>query len=204
MSTGHPALNRGLLLVTGAAGIIAGAAALIAEFRPGWSDPLWARWNTFRTDSLPRFESWTLSLPGSMTLPAAVTVIIATALILLLLLIVFLTTAPQSTTSTVLRDETRRGRTAVDRRVAQDVLARPVADLPDVVGAQVRALRLKKGEVGLELTVHVRRGADLPAVSLAAEEAVRDWDLLSGRQSAVLVRLSRRPLRTGHVAARVS
>lgn len=204
MSTGHPVANRGLLLATGALAVAAGAAAVLAELRPTWADPIFAGWKTFRSDLLPRFESWTVSLPGSWTLPGAVTVVTAAALVLLVLLVVFLATAPAGSTSTVQRDDTGGGRTTVDRRVTQEVLARPMADLPDVVSADVRALRLRKGEVGLELTVQVRRGADLPAVAAATQGAVHDWDVLSGRETPVLVRLARRPLRSGRTAARVS
>lgn len=204
MSTGHPALNRGLLLVAGVGAIAAGGAAVLADLRPTWAEPVLGHWADFRSVDVPRFTSWQVSLPWGGSLPGATTVSAAALLVVIGLLVVFLVTARRSTTGTVLRSDTDQGRTTVNRQVAHDVLARPLAELPDVVAADVRAYPQRSGPSGLELTVLVRRGADLPLIVAAAEDSVGEWDLLSGSRSPVLIRLARRPIRRGRVASRVS
>lgn len=204
MSTGHPALNRGLLLLTGVVTAGAGAALVFKGLRPPWAEGVREGWTSFRESTLPRLTAPTLELPGAVSLPAWALVVAAVAIVLAVVLVVFLATAHRSTTRTVVHEETSSGTTSVDQQVAEIVLAQTLSDEPEVASAAVRVYTVNRGPT-LELTVRVRRGADLSQVVTVADSALQDWERIAGRRLPVVLRLAdRTALSGGRAPQRVS
>lgn len=199
MSSGHPGLNRGLLVLSGATVAAVGTALVLRGLRPRWADGLGQTWATFRESTLPRLTATTFEL-GSLSLPVWVLVSVAAALVLLVVLVAFLATARRSTTTTVLRDSTAGGTTSVDQSVAEALLAEPISRESSVASASVRVYTVRR-EPALELTVRVRRGADLAQVIASADQVLRDWDRLAGTQLPVVLRLTGRAALPGRRSA---
>lgn len=189
MNATNRILNRGVLLIVGLVLAAGGALAVVAGVRPGWAAPLLDDAASAAGGLLGRLGDWRVGVEGGASAPGALIVLLGAGLLCGILALVFLCTRGGGRTAEVLRAESGRGTTAVDRNVADAVLTGVVDERRDVLAVRSAAYRVG-GSPALALTVSTRRGAALDAVIAAAETAVQDWDALSGWRSPVLVHLA--------------
>ncbi|MBW1639769.1 hypothetical protein G3H63_11910 [Microbacterium resistens] len=183
--------NRVVLLLGGAALLIAGVVIVLWSVRPPWAAAATAQATGTVEDLLRTLPVWDAPFGGTVRIPAAGVIVGGGAVVLIVLLIVFLTTRGAGRSATAVADRTPLGRTEVDRRVADRVLAAPLAERADVLDAHGRVHRVRGG-AAYRLAVRVRRGADLAEVVGAAERAAQEWDALASRPMPVLLHLADR------------
>lgn len=139
---------------------------------------------------------------------------IAAAALLVVLLVAFLFTRRPRREHTVLRLVGGGGTTTVDRSVAEELLAAPLADRADVLAARLTSRRVGRG-IALGLVVTPRPGAALGGLLAAVDDVVQEWDALTGTRMPLVVHVAdrgwrelfrsrqrmRRSLATGRTAA---
>ncbi|MEE6389018.1 hypothetical protein V3G71_09240 [Microbacterium paraoxydans] len=135
--------------------------------------------------------AWGLDIPGAGFVPLWAVVGIATAALLVVLLGAFLLTRRPRRERTVLRLVGGGGTTTVDRSVAEELLAVPLADRADVLAARVTSRKVGR-EIALGLVVTPRPGAALGQVLAAADAAVQEWDAVTGTRMPVVVHIADR------------
>lgn len=184
--------NRVLLFLAGAVLLSAGVLALAAGAAAAGDPPAWIRPQMSAvTDAWERAAGWTREVTGVGAVSVPLLVAAAAGVIVMLLLLVFLGTRRRGGARTVLEIDAARGRTTVDRNVAEAMLTAPLLQRPDVLSARTGAYRI--GNVrAVELAVTVRPGAPLGAVVATAEAAISEWDELLGSRLPILVHLSDR------------
>lgn len=192
MNATNRVLNRVLLFLAGVVLLAAGAVALAAGILAGGDPPAWMR-EPLRaiTDAWSSLERWTVEVAGVGPVSVLLLIAVGTAIVLTVLLLIFLGTRGRGRSREVLDVDGAGGRTAVDRSVAEAVLAEPLSSRPDVLSARAAAYRVRRAPA-IELAVTVRPGAPLAAVVAAAEAAVREWDQLLGSRVPILLHLSDR------------
>nr|WP_017203710.1 hypothetical protein [Microbacterium barkeri] len=187
MNATNRVMNRVLLFLAGVVLLAAGIVALAAGILAGGDPPVWTR-EPLRviTDVWSSLARWTVDVAGVGPVSVLLLIAVGTALLLTVLLLVFLGTRGRGRTREVLEVDGVGGRTAVDRSVADAVLAEPLSRRPDVETSRVRRAP------AIELAVTVRPGAPLGAVVAAAQAAVREWDQLLGSRVPILLHLADR------------
>lgn len=192
MNATNRVMNRVLLFLAGVVLLAAGIVALAAGILAGGDPPVWTR-EPLRviTDVWSSLARWTVDVAGVGPVSVLLLIAVGTALLLTVLLLVFLGTRGRGRTREVLEVDGVGGRTAVDRSVADAVLAEPLSRRPDVLAARAGAYRVRHAPA-IELAVTVRPGAPLGAVVAAAQAAVREWDQLLGSRVPILLHLADR------------
>lgn len=179
MNATNRALNRALLLLVGVVLALAGTTAILATTRPTWADDAMDAVTQRVETSLSDMADRTIGIAGIGDVSVLALLALAAASILLLLQIVFIATRGGGRTATVLSVVTEHGTTAVDRNVADAVLAARLRNRTDVLSAHTSVYRIRRAPA-IELTVKTRQGARLPQVMEAAEAAVSEWDAFAG------------------------
>lgn len=132
-----------------------------------------------------------LDIPGTGFVPLWAIVGLAVAVLLVLLLAAFLLTRRPRRERTVLRLVGERGATAVDRSVAEELLAAPLSERADVLTARVTSRKVGR-EVALGVVVTPRQGAALGAVLAAVDAVAQEWDALTGTRMPLVVHIADR------------
>ncbi|GGO60516.1 hypothetical protein GCM10010910_06140 [Microbacterium nanhaiense] len=184
MNATNRVLNRALILIAGL--LLAGVAAL--AIRPAWAE----QGLDAAREARRRMDGIRISGLESLSLSAIVACAIAVLAVIALVWFVFAHGGGRI--STVRRSPRRLGEVSVDRSVAEEVLARPLRERPDVIAAHLSSFRVK-GSRTIRVTVRPRRGADLATIIHAFENAVAEWDALAGEQDPVVLHLAEARLR---------
>ncbi|MEV7578668.1 MULTISPECIES: hypothetical protein [unclassified Microbacterium] len=215
MTSAGTAANRAVLL-GGAAVLLSGGVVLLAGglrgtgmLPPPFEEVL------AQADGLVAWSgAWGLDIPGAGFVPLWAIVGIAAAALLVVLLVAFLFTRRPRRERTVLRLVGGGGTTTVDRSVAEELLAAPLADRADVLAARLTSRRVGRG-IALGLVVTPRPGAALGGLLAAVDDVVQEWDALTGTRMPLVVHVAdrgwrelfrsrqrmRRSLATGRTAA---
>ncbi|MBW8761809.1 MAG: hypothetical protein JF592_04375 [Microbacterium sp.] len=190
MNSTNRVLNRALLLVSGVVLLVAGATCVAVGLQPMWFQP----WQDRAVEAASRLGEPSIEMGSGGAVSIAALAGLGAAVLAALLLVVFVFTRGRGKTKSVLKVDAERGRTVVDRNVAETVLAGSLAERPDVLSARTGAY-LVRGTRAVELAVTVQRGASLDRVLAAAEDAVRAWDALLGERAPIMVHLADRSWR---------
>ena len=194
MNATNRVLNRALILLAGL--LLAGVTAL--AIRPAWAE---SGLDTAR-EARRRIDA--IRISGFEQVPLSTIIVVAIAVIVVILLVWFVFARGGGRITTVRRTPGRLGEVAVDRSVADEVLARPLRERPDVLAARLTSFRVR-GVRTVRVTIRPRRGADLASIIAAFEGAVAQWDALAGEQDPVVLHLAEGRLRESWSAeARVS
>ena len=215
MTSPGTAANRTVLL-GGAVLLLSGGAVLLAAgLRGAGMLPPPVEEGLAQADGLMVWSgAWGLDLPGAGFVPLWAIAGVVAAVLLLVVLVAFLLTRRPRRERTVLRLVGERGTTAVDRSVAEDLLAAPLAERGDVLAARVVTRRVGRG-IALGLVVTPRPGAALGGLLAAVDDVVQEWDALTGTRMPLVVHVAdrgwrvlfrslqrmRRSLATGRTAA---
>ncbi|WP_101847260.1 hypothetical protein [Zhihengliuella sp. ISTPL4] len=192
MTSAGTAANRTVLLGGGVLLLGAGTALLAAGLRGAGALPATVEDALAPADGIVAWSgAWGLDLPGTGFVPLWAIVEIAVALLLVVLLVAFLLTRRSRRERTVLRLPGERGATAVDRSVAEELLAAPLAERADVLAARVTSRKVGLG-IALGLAVTPRSGAALGALLAAVDHVVQEWDALSGTRLPLVVHIADR------------
>lgn len=191
MTSTNRALNRAVLMICALMLAVAGAAALLWAFRPGWAEGFLAGVERLIADVLAGAAASTLVISGIGEVPIALIAAFIVALILAVALTVFVFARGRGDVREVARTEAADGRTNVDRNVVDAVLTGALASRPDVLSSRT-GVYLVKGARTVRLAVTVRQGASLADVLAAAERAIKDWDSLLGGEIPILIHLTDR------------
>ena len=176
MNSTNRVLNRTLILVTGL--VCAGIVAL--AIRPEWLERGLESLRGVRD----RVDSQRII--GLESIPPSMMIAVAAAAVIVVLLVWFIVARGGGRTSTVRHTKRNLGEVAVDRTVADAVLAQPLRERADVLSARLATFRVR-GVHTIRVTVRPRRGADLGSVLRAGERAVAEWDALAGEQDPVVL-----------------
>ncbi|MEZ7754216.1 hypothetical protein O5Y58_01760 [Microbacterium paraoxydans] len=192
MTSAGSAANRAVLL-GGAAVFLSGGVVLLAGGLRGTGmlpPPV--------EDALAQAEglvvwsgAWGLDVPGVGFVPLWALAGLAAAVLLVVLLLAFLLTRRPRRERTLLRLVGEGGTTTVDRSVAEELLAAPLADRADVLAARVTSRKVGR-EIALGLVVTPRPGAALGQVLAAADAVVQEWDAVTGMRMPLVVHIADR------------
>lgn len=188
MNATNRLVNRGVLLLIGAGLLVVGAFALAVGARPSWAgDALAVAVRTSR-DLRTRIDEVSVPLLGG-EIDGPVLVLAVLGLLVAIAAVAFVLTRGGGRTADVVRIAGDGGRTAVDRSVADAVIAGALGGRPDVLSARTAAYRVRH-QPAVSVTLSVRKGAPLAAVLAAAERAVGEWDVLAGERTPVMIHIA--------------
>lgn len=186
MNATNRIMNRTVLLLTGLVLAVGGLIALAFGVRPAWAEPWIQQGNTALVDLGVQMDALAVRLPDGTIVPGAVVVAFIVAIVIALATTLFLATRGGGRISDVLRHDDDKGRTSVDRNVADAILREPLVSRTDVLAVRTHAYRVS-GARAVALGVTVRKGAPLDDVLAAADVAVQQWDRLAGTELPVVV-----------------
>lgn len=195
MNGANRAVNRLVLFVVGMVLIaLAVGAALQAasadEVHPEWSSAAKA----FLGQAWAIAAGWTVSLGATASFAVLPVIAVIVVLAVLVAALVILATRRRGRTRDIMHVSTDGGRTVVDRQVADAVLGAPLLARHDVVAARADGYEIR-GRTAIRLAVRVQPGAALDSVLKTADDAIAEWDALSGERQPVVVHLSDRAWR---------
>lgn len=192
MTSAGTAANRAVLL-GGAALLLSGGVVLLAGGLRGTGMlPPPVEEVLGQADGLVAWSgAWGLDIPGAGFVPLWAIAGVVAAVLLLVVLVAFLLTRRPRRERTVLRLVGGGGTTAVDRSVAEELLAAPLADRADVLAARAMIRRVGRG-IALGLVVTPRPGAALGGLLAAVDDVVQEWDALTGTRMPLVVHVADR------------
>ncbi|SDS82013.1 hypothetical protein [Microbacterium paraoxydans] len=192
MTSAGTVANR-IVLLGGAAMLLGGGVVLLAAgLRSAGALPAPAEDVLVQADGLVAWSgAWGLDIPGAGFVPLWALAGLAAAVLLVVLLLAFLLTRRPRRERTLLRLAGEGGTTTVDRSVAEQLLAAPLADRADVLAARVTSRKAGR-EIALGLVVTPRPGAALGQVLAAADAVVQEWDAVTGTRMPVVVHIADR------------
>lgn len=192
MTSAPTTANRFVLFAGGVVLLGGGATLLAAGVRDAGVLPASIEDALARAEGLLAWSgAWGLDVPGVGFVPLWAIVGFAAAALLLGMLVAFLLTRRPRRERTVLRLVGGGGTTAVDRSVAEELLAAALADRPDVLAARVTSRKVGR-EIALGLVVTPRPGAALGQVLAAADAVVQEWDAVTGTRMPLVVHIADR------------
>ncbi len=184
MTRSNRVLNRIILALIGVLLIAAAAAALVAV--AGWMPDL--------TTTVRRTLTTALAQPVTLWLVAA------GCLVLIVLALAWMTTRGRGHASELVRVTSADGAVGFDRRYLEDALTSFLIGQRDVTGVSVAAYRAGRRQIG-KLTVTVKRGSDIVAVTAAVRSALERLDAELGVTVPLVTHLAPGPFaRSGRAA----
>ncbi|MFE7066389.1 hypothetical protein [Microbacterium sp. NPDC057658] len=192
MTSAGTVANR-IVLLGGAAMLLGGGVVLLAAgLRGAGALPAPAEDVLAQADGVVAWSgAWGPDIPGAGFVPVWALAGLAAAVLLVVLLLAFLLTRRPRRERTLLRLAGEGGTTTVDRSVAEQLLAAPLADRADVLAARVTSRKAGR-EIALGLVVTPRPGAALGQVLAAADAVVQEWDAVTGTRMPVVVHIADR------------
>ncbi|WP_431792320.1 hypothetical protein [Microbacterium paraoxydans] len=192
MTSAGTVANR-IVLLGGAAMLLAGGVVFLAAgLRGAGALPSPAEDVLAEADGVVTWSgAWGLDIPGAGSVPLWALAGLAAAVLLVVLLLAFLLTRRPRRERTLLRLVGEGGTTTVDRSVAEELLAAPLADRADVLAARVTSRKVGR-EIALGLVVTPRPGAALGQVLAAADAVVQEWDAVTGMRMPLVVHIADR------------
>ncbi|MGM7667667.1 hypothetical protein [Microbacterium sp. A93] len=191
MTSTNRTLNRVVLVLCALLLTVAGAAALLWAFRPGWAEEFLTEAERLIAGVLVGAAASTVTISGVGDVPIALIAALLAALILAVALTIFVFARGRGDVREVSRMAASDGRTDVDRNVVDVVLTGALTARPDVLSSRT-GVYLVRGTRTVRLAVTVRQGASLGDVLAAAERAIKDWDSLLGGEIPILIHLTDR------------
>ncbi|MCW2287091.1 hypothetical protein EDF60_1741 [Leucobacter luti] len=191
MNSTNRIVNRVLLLVVGLALAAVGALAVLVSAGPERLSTILPGTPEWVHSARTMLADWAAGNADTELGSTAALIAVGAAVIVVIVLVVFIATRGGGRTATVMRATSETGVTTVDRSVADAVIAGTLRERPDVLAASTSSYRVQR-QPAIKLTVTMRQGAQLPRVLNAVEDAVREWDALTGAELPVVVHLAGR------------
>lgn len=193
MNRTNRVVNRLLLLIAGIIAAAVGIALILRSVRPNWFADVWEEFSEPVRSAVFAASHWNAKIPGIGVLSGVAVLGFLIGLLLLILTVAFFCGLRSGKTKTVLRIQTARGKTEVDRNIAEAILAGPLRTRTDVLSADTKVYRVRR-DPAITLSVTPRQGARLAQILRTIDTAVDDWDALTGAQIPIVVHLHGRSL----------